>query len=328
MVAQDGLGPAAVETEATAQDRSQCKEIPHEISRLTTDEFHNDGHLVIGLSRRPVTRGHALAVVQSGSDLFSLPPEEFVRVLNKVSKAASVLGEHYKVKRCALVTEGGSSLAVLPLHGLADKWEPVLSSMPEFHEFFPGYLSSKNGPRMADDRLDDICARIQAVSTISRPFNHRFDGDPGDSNLFARIVRGELQQWRIWEDDHHVAFLTPFANTPGFTVLVPRKHLSSNIFSIDKEPFSRLMLAAHRVAACLRETFGTRRCGMMFEGYEIDYAHVKLAPIHDGATAGDPVMTVAPFHETYQGYVTSLSGPLMDIECSASIADLRRLYPP
>ncbi|KAK4158061.1 hypothetical protein C8A00DRAFT_28961 [Chaetomidium leptoderma] len=65
---------------------------------------------------------------------------------------------------------------------------------------------------------------------------------------------------------------------------------------------------------------------MIFEGFEIDYAHVKLLPIHDNAAVGDPTMAVAPFYETYQGYVSSLSGPLLDTECSASVADLGGLY--
>ncbi|KAK4158062.1 hypothetical protein C8A00DRAFT_28962 [Chaetomidium leptoderma] len=154
-----------------------------------------------------------------------------------VRKAYCILTKYYKVKRCALVAEGGSSLAVLPLHGLGENWEPVTSDVTEFHEGFPGYVSSKDGPRMADDRLDDICARIQAVAKISPPFDRRFDGHQGDGNLFARIIRGELQQWRVWEDDHYAAFLTPFANTPGFTVLVLRKYLSSDIFPSTKSRF-------------------------------------------------------------------------------------------
>ena len=38
---------------------------------------------------------------------------------------------------------------------------------------------------------------ISASGSIRSPKSHpdkRFDGDPADSNLFARIVRGELQQ--------------------------------------------------------------------------------------------------------------------------------------
>jgi len=188
---------------------------------------------------------------------------------------------------------------------------------------------------MAADKLHDICSLIQAVSGLLLPLNYQFDGAEDDANLFARIVRGELQQWRVWEDDQHVAFLTPFANTPGFTVLVPRKHLSSDIFSIEKEPFTALMLSAHRVAQVLKEAFGTSRCGMIFEGFQIDYAHVKLIPIHGAdasngsSTAEDAMVTIAPYQDIYPGYVSSLSGPLFrDFELLTRAAlDIRKMFP-
>lgn len=164
-------------------------------------------------------------------------------------------------------------------------------------------------------RLDEICSAIRKVSGLSQPFQYFFVGDQSNQNLFARIVRGELAQWRVWEDDQHVAFLTPFANTPGFTVLVPRAHLASDIFSLDEEAYSKLMAAAHTVARILKEALGSGRCGMIFEGFEIDYAHVKLIPIHDQtmlAGTSPAGSREARYVEKYQGYVTSLHGPFIE----------------
>jgi len=162
--------------------------------------------------------------------------------------------------------------------------------------------------------LDDICSTLQTASGISEPFNYHFGGNPSDKDLFSRIVRGELAQWRIWEDEGHVAFLTPFGNTPGFTVLVPRAHLSSDIFSLDDESYSELVCAAHKVADVLKRAFDIDRCGMIFEGFEIDYAHAKLIPIHKApvdheGTDVDHSMCEPRFEEEYPGHVTSLDGP-------------------
>ena len=110
---------------------------------------------------------------------------------------------------------------------------------------------------------------IQRIPGVSQPFNYYFEGNHSDKNLFARIVRGEISQWRVWEDDRHVAFLSPSANTPGFTVLVPRVHLSSDIFSLDAEAYSEIVAAAHTVARILKQAFGADRCGMIFEVFEI-----------------------------------------------------------
>ena len=160
----------------------------------------------------------------------------------------------------------------------------------------------------------DICSMIQKISGISQPFNYYFEGNHSNKNLFARIVRGEISQWRVWEDDRHVAFLSPVANIPGFTVLVPRVHLSSDIFSLDAEAYSEIVAAAHTVARILKQAFGVDGCGMISEGFEIEYAHVKLIPVHKSSeTAAWPSsghsIKESAFEEKYEGYVTSLNGP-------------------
>lgn len=197
LIAIDAEGNTAVESTArlfpvawgsSSSDTPVTRLCPATIPIFPCHEIYNDGQLLIGHSRHPTTPGHVLAIIQSGSELFSLRPDEFVRVLTTISPTASLLGKHYQVGRCALVTEGGSSLALFPLHGLGEEWKPITSDSTEFHESFPGYISSKDGPRMVADRLDDICAKIQAVSGLSAPFDNRFDGEEDDANLFARIV--------------------------------------------------------------------------------------------------------------------------------------------
>ena len=171
--------------------------------------FYSDNQLQIGLSRCPATAGHTLAILkQPGTDLFSLYLDDFVDLMFKVSMVASMLSNYYGVGRCALVTEGGKTLLLLPLHGLSKDWTQVTNDLEEFDEVYPGYISSRNGPKMDGNRLCEICSKIQKVSGVSEPFDYSFKGDANDKNLFARIVRGQLPQWRVWEDDHHVAFLT------------------------------------------------------------------------------------------------------------------------
>ncbi|TAQ88668.1 hypothetical protein B7494_g2993 [Chlorociboria aeruginascens] len=298
---------------------------PTTIPVFPSHTIYNDDMVLVGHHRYPWTPGHVIAILQKDTDLFSLPQEDFVELLSILSSIASRLQKYYNIGRCALITDGGSRLALLPLHGLNNDWKPVISDLKEFHETFPGYISSKDGPPMAHDRLDVICATIQTVSHLVKPYNNWFDGPNDDTNLFARIIRGEISQWRVWEDNKHVAFLTPFPNTPGFTVLVPRKHLSSDILSIDEKHYSALMVAAHKVASILKAAFKTSQCGMIFEGFEIDYAHVKLIPIHqtepnkDSATFDNPPVVVDPLNEDYPGYLSSSDGPLAeDLEALAS----------
>ena len=105
------------------------------------------------------------------------------------------------------------------------------------------HLSSKHGPRMDDDKLEEIRRRIVKDSDALKSFDTTFCAEDGDQDLFARIVRGEVPQWRIWESTIHVAFLTPFPSTPGVTVVVPRKHLSSDVFDLDVQDYEALVSA-------------------------------------------------------------------------------------
>lgn len=297
--------------------------------------FFRDQRILAGLSRYPTTRGHALiSFRQPGVHLFSLDRESFLEVMSSIKHLALTLHSFYDVGRCALVTEGNGSVSIIPLHGLKKSWEPVISNEKEFQETFQGCISSRDGPAMDSGKLAQIAAMVRQETGLEEPWNHYFKGDHGDSNLFARLVRGELPQSRVWEDKDHVAFLTPFANTPGFTVLVPREHLTSDIFSVDDTEYTSLMDAAYTLAGHLMKAFGVHRCGMIFEGFAIDYAHVKLIPIHSGEAHSQSLESalttgVAPYEEKYRGHVTSLNGPLLRDQESLVLdaSSLRKMIP-
>ena len=217
---------------------------------------------------------------QPGVHLFSLDRQKFLDIISSVKYLAHTLHGFYDVGRCALVTEGDVSISIVPLYGLEKSWEPVTSHEEEFQETFQGYISSKDGPAMDSERLAEIAVTIRQETGLKEPLNYHFKGDHDDGNLFARLVRGELPQSRVWEDGEHVAFLTSFTNTPNFTVLMPREHLTSDIFSVDDINYVKLMNASYTLAGYFIKVFGVPRCGMIFEGFKIDYAHVKLIPIH------------------------------------------------
>ena len=42
--------------------------------------------------------------------------------------------------------------------------------------------------------------------------------------IFDDIVSGNMKSWKVWEDEKFLAFLTPFPNTPGFTVVIPKQN--------------------------------------------------------------------------------------------------------
>lgn len=276
--------------------------------------LHQDPLVIVGLTRYPTTPGHVIVQCREDKYLMALDVAKFSNILLTVRDVASTVASVLHTHRCGLTYDGSGTISIIPLHGVCKEWKPILHGQEEYHATFPGCLTSKNGPEMAYSVLEETRDRVARVSGITEPFDNTFNGDAADTNIFARIIRGELPQWRVWENNSHVAFLTPYGNTPGFTVVVPRKHLGSDIFALSGDEYVEMVRAAYTVAQHLKEAFGVERCGMFFEGYEIDYAHVKLVPIHDRLTFEGQNFNViagaAKFQDTYQGYLTTQLGPL------------------
>lgn len=310
-------------------DKDQVVTQPASPPLLPQHIFYEDPLVIVGLTRFPIIPGHVTVQCRADKDLMALDDAKFLRIMLTIREVTPTVLSLWHIHRCGLTYDGGRTVSIIPLHGISKEWEPTVYGEQEYYPDFPGYLTSKTGPKMADSFLEETSNRIAKVSGITRPFNTRFDGDAADQNLFARIVRGEQTQWRIWEDDFHVAFLTPFGNTPGFTVIVPRKHLGSDILALSNNEYVGIVQAAYTVAQHLKEAFGVKRCGMFFEGYEIDYAHVKLVPVHCRSTTEGPdfdtVTGAANFHEMYQGYLTTQPGPLAsDLDSISAQAEAMR----
>lgn len=279
---------------------------------LAVHVFYSDEHVTAGFTQSPITPYHAVVDICDSTPFTARDTSSFMGIMLKVRRLSIALTTVSNARRCALVFDGATRISLIPLHGLGEKWTPVTHDTVEYHATFPGFITSKNGPKLSDADMDATREIVTAVSGLNEPLNLTFLGPHSDQNLFARIIRGELPTWKVWEDLANVAFLTPFANTPGYTVLVPRKHLSSDIFSLGNQDYSSMLCAVHACAKLLTRAFNVSQCGFIFEGFEIDYAHIKLIPIHESSTnehGSNQVSNHADFHMIYSGYVTSQPGP-------------------
>lgn len=131
--------------------------------------------------------------------------------------------------------------------------------------------------------------------------------------LFDKIISGQIKSWKVWEDQKHLAFLTPFPNTPGFTVVIPKRNASDYVFALDDEGYIALLLAVKTVAGLLEKALDVPRVAMVFEGTGVAHAHAKLIPLHGPlASQTDVWSSHREFHEEYRGYLTTVEGPAMD----------------
>jgi diadenosine tetraphosphate (Ap4A) HIT family hydrolase len=147
-----------------------------------------------------------------------------------------------------------------------------------------------------------------------------------DDCIFCLIAQGKAPAHLIWEDEKHMAFLSIFPNTEGFTVVIPKDHYDSYAFEQNDEVLSELVLATKRVAQILDSYFeDVGRTGMFFEGFGVDHLHSKLFPMH-GTGDMDKWQPIESkerktYFEQYPGYLASNDSDRADDTKLAALAE-------
>jgi diadenosine tetraphosphate (Ap4A) HIT family hydrolase len=145
--------------------------------------------------------------------------------------------------------------------------------------------------------------------------------------IFCKIVSGKLPCHKIWEDEDHLAFLSIFPNTAGFSVVIPKRHYPSYAFDMEEKALAGLVLAARSVGKLIdRKLPGVGRTGMIFEGFGVDHVHAKLFPMHGTTMSGwKPIKSnVDKYFENYEGYISSHDHKRADDTVLAALAKMIR----
>ena len=142
--------------------------------------------------------------------------------------------------------------------------------------------------------------------------------------VFCKIVKGEVPCHKIWEDDKHLAFLSIFPNTEGFSVVVTKDHHSSYAFDLPEDVLKGLVVAAAKVGKLIDSKLeDVGRTAMVFEGFGVDHVHAKLFPMHGTADMSkwEPIVSEQDkFFDQYEGYISSHDCKKADDEKLAEVA--------
>lgn len=143
--------------------------------------------------------------------------------------------------------------------------------------------------------------------------------------IFCKIAKGEAPAHKIWEDGKHLAFLSIFPNTEGFSVVITKEHYPSYAFDLPEEVLIGLVKAAKQAAKLLDAKLeDVGRTGMIFEGFGVDHLHAKLFPMHgtENIKEWKPIKSnVDKYFEKYEGYISSHDWKRAD---DAKLAELAR----
>ena len=117
------------------------------------------------------------------------------------------------------------------------------------------------------------------------------------NNIFAKILRGELPCYKVYEDDKALAFLDIMPRAPGHTLVLP-KAPARNLLDIDPADLAHVMAAAQKIARAAVKLFGAdgitiQQFNESAGGQVVFHLHVHVIP----RKAGEPMKPPASVKE-------------------------------
>ena len=112
------------------------------------------------------------------------------------------------------------------------------------------------------------------------------------NNIFAKILRGDLPCYKIYEDDKALAFLDIMPRAPGHALVLPKAQ-ARNILDIAPEDFAHVMKIAQRIAKVSVDIFGAdgvtlQQFSEPAGGQVVLHLHVHVIPRKDGIALKPP----------------------------------------
>jgi histidine triad (HIT) family protein len=112
------------------------------------------------------------------------------------------------------------------------------------------------------------------------------------NNPFAKILRGEFPSYKVYENDHVLAFLDIMPRSPGHTLVIP-KAPARNILDISPEDFAHVARAAHRVARAAMTAFDSdgitvQQFNEPAGGQVVFHLHMHVMPRQNGVALLPP----------------------------------------
>ena len=105
-------------------------------------------------------------------------------------------------------------------------------------------------------------------------------------NAFAKILRGEIPCYRVYENPHTLAFLDIMPRSPGHTLVIP-KAAARGIFDIAADDFAEVARTAKKIAMGAVKAFDAegvivQQFSEAASGQVVFHLHMHVMPMRTG----------------------------------------------
>ncbi len=106
------------------------------------------------------------------------------------------------------------------------------------------------------------------------------------SNIFAKILRGEISCHKVYEDDATLAFMDLMPQADGHLLVIP-KSPSRNLLDADAAILGHLMTVVQKLARAAKQAFAAegvliKQFNEQASGQTVFHFHIHVLPCHEG----------------------------------------------
>ena len=99
------------------------------------------------------------------------------------------------------------------------------------------------------------------------------------SDIFLKIVNGELPSYKVAENEKFLAFLDIFPIAKGHTLVIP-KIKTDYIFDMNSDDYMQFWEFSKKIAEAMKKVIECQRIGIAVVGLEVPHAHIHLVPLN------------------------------------------------
>jgi histidine triad (HIT) family protein len=128
------------------------------------------------------------------------------------------------------------------------------------------------------------------------------DGAYDDGNIFAKIIRGEMPAFKVYEDDAILAFMDVFPQARGHTLVISRTSKARNLLEAEPKTLGRVIGGVQKVARAVKTAL--KPDGIVVTqfngapaGQTVFHMHFHIIPRWEGVPMGQHGGGMADFDE-------------------------------
>ncbi len=107
-----------------------------------------------------------------------------------------------------------------------------------------------------------------------------------DNNIFAKILRGEIPAFKVYEDEETLAFMDVMPQSTGHTLVIP-KAPSRNLLDADPAVLSKTIPVVQKIAVAAKKAFAADGVQIVqfnepASGQTVYHLHFHIIPRFEG----------------------------------------------